>query len=181
MTPREKDALGRAILRELPSVERYLHMCRALPNDVPDIALDAALITWRKVARGVLVLPDDPGERGGILRAYMRRIARHRLSDRRFAGDIMLRAVREDDVEPERVIGYTIDAVIEVASELRAQPPGARRFLVALLEVGSICDTARALRMSRAAANDAMSRAREHATGKRRPPRGKNRPKPTKP
>ncbi len=178
MTPAEKDALGRAILRELRNVEGFLRSRRAPANEVPDIALDAALITWRKVASGALVLPENPAEVGYVLRAFMRGVAFYLLRGRRGAGDIYVRALRFDEPDTARHIGqYTIAAKLEAWSEIRAQPPSLHRFLLSFYASGEIAAVARELRMTKAAAEDVLRRAQGHATGKRRPPRGKNRPK----
>lgn len=178
MTPREKDALGRVILRELRTVERYLRRLRAPENEVPDIALDAALLAWRKVATGALILPEDTARHGPVLAAYMRTVAFFMLRSRRRSGDIYVRGLRFDTDDTARHIGtYTIAAKIEAWSQIRAQPPSLHRFLLSLLAIGELAAVAKELRMSGAAARDALRRAREHARGKRRPPRGKSRPK----
>lgn len=182
MTPREKDAIGRAILRELRSIEKYLYKLRAPESEVPDIALDAALLTYRKIAQGGLVLPTHPAEGRAVLAAYLRKVAFNLLRGRRRAGDIYVRAHRFDDAETARYIGtYTIAAKLELWSELRVQTPSVRRFLLALFSIGEVAATAKALRMTKGAADDVMSRARERAQGKRRPPRGKNRKRPKLP
>lgn len=175
MTPAQKDALGRAILREIRGVERYLYRLRAPENEVPDIALDAALLTWRKVATGDLVLPESTARWGAILAAYMRRVAFYKLRERKRSGDIYVRALRADDDAARHLGSYTIATRVEAWSELRAQPVSLHRFLLTYFAIGEIRATARALRMSDAAAYDALRRAQEHAQGKRRPPRGKRR------
>lgn len=178
MTSAEKDALGRVILRELRAVEGYLRRLRAPDNEIPDIALDAALLTWRKIASGAVVLPENPGEHGPVLSTFMRKVAYNLFRARRRAGDVYVRAYRIGEPDTARHIGtYTITAKIEAWIELDAQPVPLRRFLLAFLSAGEIRAVAKALRMSKAAAEDMMRRVHGHATGKHRPPRGKNRPK----
>ena len=176
MTPREKDAIGRAILRERRSVERFLRRIGLPEREIPDLALDAASITWRQIHRGRLVLPDDPGARGVVLRSYMRVVAFNKVREQRHAGDITLRAVRADDVEPERISNPAqLDAALELASALRAQPPKTRRFLLVLLDVETVHAAGRALGLPLSSAYETFRGARERATGKRRPGRGRNR------
>lgn len=178
VTPAEKDTLGRAILRELRSVERYLYRCQAPENDVADIALDALLVTYRKIADGLLVLPENPAERGALLAAFMKAVALNLLRTRRGAGDIYLRALRFDDPDTAPHIGqYTIAAKLDAWFEIEAQPLAARRFLLSFFAIGEIRATAKALRMTEAAANDALRRAQEHAQGRHRPSRGRRRRK----
>lgn len=143
MTPAERDAIGRVIYRETAHVERCLHRRRLPPADVEDIAQTAALIVYRSIAKGSLVLPANTAEHGRLIAAFMRTAAWHTLANRKHSGDIFYRHARvsdEDDDRAEIVVGsYTVDVELDLASELAAEPPKARRLLLAMLDNGEAC------------------------------------------
>lgn len=139
MTPAQRDAIGRVIYRETAHVERCLHRRRLPPADVEDIAQTAALIAYRSIAKGSLVLPANSAEHGRLIAAFMRTAAWHTIANRKNSGDIFYRHTRvhEDDDMPEiDARSYTVDTELDLASELAAEPPKARRLLLAMLDNG---------------------------------------------
>jgi hypothetical protein len=173
--PGEKDAAGRVLAREMRGLERFLFKRRVPEEEVRDVVCLAIVITWEKLATGQITLPTDPKQYGAAIGRYLFGVVRRVVANRTRASEIMVRGRRTFEGVPEK--SYRIDAAIELASELRAQPPNLRRFLLSLMGIDSLAETARRLRMSESAAEDAFRRAREHAQGIRRAPRGKNRKK----
>ena len=73
----------------------------------------------------------------------MRTAAWHILANRKSSGDIFYRHARvheDDDDRAEIDVGsYTVDTELDLASELAAEPPKARRLLLAMLDNGEAC------------------------------------------
>jgi hypothetical protein len=139
LDPHVKDAVGRALMRGIG----------VPPADVEDFALECACLTYRNIADGVLVLCADAAKYEAQLGAYMHTMAWRMVSNRRRFKDVFRRHAREGGMEVLEARTYEVEPALELASELRAEPPQAQRFLLAMLGVGG------AIRFAHEAAIDA--------------------------
>jgi hypothetical protein len=149
LDPGTKAAVGRALMRGVASVERYLRRRHLPPGDVEDFALECACLTYRNIADGALVLCADAAKYEAQLGAYMHTMAWRMVSNRRRFKDVFRRHAREGGMEVLEARTYDVEPALELASELRAEPPQAQRFLLAMLGVGG------AIRFAHEAAVDA--------------------------
>lgn len=170
MKSAEKDAAGKVLAREMRSLERYLSKHHVPPEEVRDIVCQAILLTWQHLTEGRIKLSENPEDFGPTLAKYLFGVVRGLMLNRRKAREITVRFRRADLPEMPEGVSH-IEATIELASELRAQPPSLHRFLLTLMSAGTLAETARDLRISDSAASDAMKRAREYASGERPAPR----------
>ncbi|XXY51309.1 hypothetical protein WME91_09220 [Sorangium sp. So ce269] len=144
-----KDAVGRALMHGVARVKAYLRR-RGLPSgDVEDFAFECACLTYRNIADGSLALCADPAEREGQIGGYMRTMAWRMVSNRKRFKDVFRRHDREGGETLLEARTYEVEPALELASEIRAEPPKAQRFLLAMLGVGG------ALRFAHEAAVDA--------------------------
>lgn len=165
-------------MNETRGLQGYLRKRGITDEDARDIICEGIVRTWEHLIAGRVRLPTEPAEYGPALGKYLVGVVKNLVANRRRAGEMMVRGSRAD-IEPEQANAgaQRIEAAIELASELHAQPLNLRRFLLAFLTAGEIAETAKRLRMTESAAEDAFRRAREHAQGIRRPPRRPRRPK----
>jgi hypothetical protein len=119
----------------IAAVEPYLRRRGLSPADVEDFALECACLTYRNIADGSLALDANPAERDGQIAAYMRTMAWRMVSNRRRFKDVFRRHEREGGTASIDARTYDVEPVLQLASEIRAEPPKARRFLLAMLGV----------------------------------------------
>lgn len=118
-------------------IEGYLRR-RGLPRgDVEDIALECACLTYRNIADGTITLDAEPAKREGQIGNYMRTMAWRMVASRKTYKDVFRRYDREGAGEALlEARTYDVEPALELASEIRAEPPKAQRFLLAMLGVG---------------------------------------------
>ncbi|XXX81488.1 hypothetical protein WMF30_22285 [Sorangium sp. So ce134] len=97
------------------------------------------------------------------LAAYMRTVAWRLLRNHKRAGDIFVRHDREPGTELLVSRTYDVEPALELASELAAEPPKARRFLLAMLDTGEPCVAAVAAGMTKHAGKWTMRSTRARA------------------
>ncbi|MCC6556631.1 MAG: hypothetical protein IT372_27030 [Polyangiaceae bacterium] len=118
-------------------VERYLRRRGLTPGDVEDFAFECACLTYRNIADGSLALDADPAEREGQIGGYMRTMAWRMVRNQKRFKDVFRRHDREGAEEALlEARTYEVLPALELASEIRAEPPKAQRFLLAMLGVG---------------------------------------------
>jgi hypothetical protein len=149
LEPAVKDAVGRALMRGIARVERYLRRRGLPPADVEDFALECACLTYRNIADGTLVLCAYAAKYEAQIGAYMHTMAWRMVSNRRRFKDVFRRHAREGGMEVLESRTYDVEPALELASEIRAEPPKAQLFLLAMLGVGG------AIRFAHEAAVDA--------------------------
>jgi hypothetical protein len=130
-------------------VEMYLRRRGLSSADVEDFGLECACLTYRNIVDGTLALCADPAEREPQIGAYMRTMAWRMVGNRKRFKDVFRRHARDGGVEVIESRTYEVEPVLELVSEIRAEPPKAQRFLLAMLGVGG------ALRFAHEAAVDA--------------------------
>lgn len=136
LPPGVKDFVGRVIHRGTAAVEGLMRQRGMSVGMAEDIALESAFITYRAIVKGSLVLLFDAEGYDLKLTAYMRTVAWRIRRNHRRSGDIMLRHDREPGTEVIVSRTYSIEPLLELASEIAAEPPKARRVLLAMLETG---------------------------------------------
>ncbi len=130
-------------------VESYLRRRGLTPGDVEDIALECACLTYRNIADGTITLDPEPAKREGQIGNYMRTMCWRMVASQKTYKDVFKRYVREGGTAALEARTYEVEPALELASEIRAEPPKAQRFLLAMLGVGG------ALRFAHEAAIDA--------------------------
>jgi len=131
-----KDAVGRAIVRGTGLIVGFLRQ-RGVPLGVAqDVALECAFITYRSIVKGALAIPLDAEGYDQKFTAYMRTVAWRVMRNHKRSGDVYLRHDRMPGTEALVSRTYDIEPALQLASEIRAEPPKARRVLIAMLESG---------------------------------------------
>lgn len=167
LTPRVKDAIGRALMQGVARVERHLARRGLPPAEVEDFALECACLTYRNIASGTIEVPAEAADYEPRFGAYMVTMAWRLVSNRRRFKDVFRRNVRDGGMPEIEALTYEVEPALELASEIRAEPPKAQRFLLAMLDNGSstrfASEVATAAGMTRDAGKWALRRARERA------------------
>jgi hypothetical protein len=164
LPPDVKEAVGRAIVRGTALIESFLRQ-RGVPLSIAqDVALECAFITYRSIAKGTLALPPDVEGYDQKLPVYMRTVAWRLIRNHKRAGDIFLRHERKPGTEVIVARTYDVEPALELASEIAAETPKARRVLLAMLETGNgPSGAAAAAGMKRDSGKWAMRAARKRA------------------
>lgn len=130
------DAVGRSLMHGIASVEAYLGR-RGMPRaDVEDVALECACLTYRNITDGTIALDANPSKRDRQIAGYMRTMAWRMVVNRKTYRDVFRRLDREPTDAVLEARTYEVLPALELASEIRAEPPKAQRFLLAMLGVG---------------------------------------------
>ncbi|WP_437758953.1 hypothetical protein [Sorangium sp. So ce1389] len=141
--------MGRALMRGNARVERCLRRGGLPSGDVEDFALACACLTYHNIADGTLALCADAAKYELQLTAHMHTIAWCVVSNCRRFKDVFRRHPRDGGIEVLESRMYDVKPALELASEIRAEPPKARYFLLVILGVGD------AIRFAHEAAVDA--------------------------
>jgi len=167
LTPRVKDALGRALMQGVARVERYLSRRGLPPAEIEDFALECACLTYRNIASGTIEVPADAADYEPRFGAYMITMAWRLVSNRRRFKDVFRRNVRDGGMPEIEARTYEVEPALELASEIRAEPPRAQLFLLAMLDNGAgtrFChEAAVAVGLKRTNGREALRRTRERA------------------
>jgi hypothetical protein len=120
-------------------VEAYLRRRGGLSSgDVEDFALECACLTYRNIVDGTLALCADHAKRDRQIGAYMVTMSWRMVANRKRFKDVFRRHSREGGQASIEARTYDVEPALELASEIRAEPPKAQRFLLAMLGVGGV-------------------------------------------
>lgn len=167
LTQPVKDAIGRALMQGVARVERHLSRRGLPPAEIEDYALECACLTYRNIVNGTIEIPADAADYEPRFGAYMVTMGWRLVQNRRRFKDVFRRNVRDGGMPEIEARTYEVEPALELASEIRAEPPQAQRFLLAMLDNGAglrFChEAAVAVGMPKGAGKYALQRARARA------------------
>lgn len=167
LTPDLKDRIGRALMQGIARVERHLARRRLAPAEIEDFALECACLTYRNIVNGTIEIPAAVAEYEPRFGSYMVTMAWRLVQNRHRFKDVFRRNVRDGGMPEIEARTYEIEPALELASEIRAEPPRAQLFLLAMLDNGSgtrFChEAAVAVGLNKTNGREALRRTRERA------------------
>lgn len=167
LTQPVKDAIGRALMQGIARVERHLCRRRLPPAEIEDFALECACLTYRNIVNGTVEIPASPADYAIRFGSYMVTMAWRLVQNRHRFKDVFRRNLRDGGMPEIAALTYEVEPAIELASEIRAEPPRAQRFLLAMLDNGGgtrFChEAAVAVGLNKTNGREALRRTRERA------------------